>query len=473
MPHTAPNADNASQAEIAVVILAAGKGTRMKSARHKVLHAIGGKPMLHHLLDSVAALEPHKTILVVGADRDQVEAATPGCDFVTQNEQLGTGHAVKMARPSLEGHNGDVLVLYGDVPFVPTSLMEQMIEARREAANTGLVVLGFRPQDPARYGRLVTAADGSLERIVEYKDASAAERAIPLCNSGMMLIDGSYLFGWLDALSNNNAAGEYYLTDLVAVARAAGKTVAVVEAHEQDVMGINSRADLAQAETVFQNRCRANAMAAGVTLTDPTSAYFSFDTVIGADVSVEPNVFFGPGVTIETGVTIKAYSHLEGVVVRAGASIGPFARLRPGADIGEGAKIGNFVEIKKAKLEAGVKVSHLSYIGDAFIGAHANIGAGTITCNYDGFLKFETHIGAGAFIGSNTALVAPVKVGDGAMVGAGSVITRDVPADALAVARGQQVDRAGFAASFRLTQAAKKAEQKATQIKNQKTDKED
>ena len=447
--------------EIAVVVLAAGKGTRMKSKLHKVLHAIGGLPMLHHLLASVKSLSPEKTVIVVGAEREQVEAAAHDCEIVTQSEQMGTGHAVMMASEALETYSGDVLVLYGDVPFIPTSLMRDMIAAKAEAENTGLVVLGFRPKDPAKYGRLVTAADGSLERIVEYKDANEAERAITLCNSGMMLIEGDKLFTWLDRLSNKNAAGEYYLTDLVEVARKDGRTVAVVEAREEDVMGINSREDLAGAEAAFQSRKRRAAMAAGVTLIDPATVYFSHDTKLGSDITVEPGVFFGPGVTIEDGATIKAYSHLEGVRVRAGASIGPFARLRPGADIGEGAKIGNFVEVKKAKLEAGVKVSHLSYIGDAFIGADANIGAGTITCNYDGFLKFETHIGAGAFIGSNSALVAPVKIGDGALVAAGSVITEDVSADALAVARGRQAEKQGFAKEFREQQASKKAAQAA------------
>ncbi|WP_417451118.1 bifunctional UDP-N-acetylglucosamine diphosphorylase/glucosamine-1-phosphate N-acetyltransferase GlmU [Kordiimonas sp.] len=442
--------------EIAVVVLAAGKGTRMKSRLHKVLHPIGNKPMLEHLLHTVRKLAPEKTVIVVGAERDQVEAAVTDCDIVAQAEQLGTGHAVMMTSELLETYSGDVLVLYGDVPFIPASLMQSMIAARQED-KVGLVVLGFRPENPAKYGRLITDSDGNLERIVEFKDATDTERAVNLCNSGMMLIDGARLFSWLDQLSNKNAAGEYYLTDLVEIARMDGRAVAVVEAMEEDVLGINSREDLAHAEAVFQRKRRSAAMAAGTTLTDPETVYFSHDTKLAADVTVEPGVFFGPGVTVEENATIKAYSHLEGVKVRSGASIGPFARLRPGADIGEDAKIGNFVEIKKAKLEAGVKVSHLSYIGDAHIGTNANIGAGTITCNYDGFLKFETHIGAGAFIGSNSALVAPVSIGAGALVAAGSVITADVAADALAVARGKQHQKEGYAASFRNTQAEKKA----------------
>jgi bifunctional UDP-N-acetylglucosamine pyrophosphorylase/glucosamine-1-phosphate N-acetyltransferase len=455
--------------EIAAVILAAGKGTRMKSDTHKVLHTVAGKPMLHHLLDSVDELAPQRKIVVVGAGRAQVEAAVEGCDFVTQAEQLGTGHAVQVTRDALDGFTGDVIVLYGDVPFTPVSVMQAMIDARAEDPRIGMVVLGFRPSDPGRYGRLVLDDGGALEKIVEYKDASAQERAITLCNSGMMVIDGAHLFGWLDELKNDNAAGEYYLTDLVAVARSHGQTVAVVEAAEEDVLGINSRADLAHAEACYQQKRRAGAMAEGVTLTDPATVYFSHDTALGRDVTIEPGVFFGPGVTLEDGVTVKAYSHLEGTRVRAGASVGPFARLRPGADIGEGAKIGNFVEVKKAHLDAGVKVSHLSYIGDASIGADANIGAGTITCNYDGFLKYQTIIGAGAFIGSNSSLVAPVKVGGGAIVGAGSVITGDVSADALALARGRQVEKEGFAKAFRPEEAAEKAAQKANPATNQAT----
>lgn len=445
---------------LAAVILAAGKGTRMKSKLHKVLHPVGGRAMLHHLLDSVQELEAARTVVVVGADREQVAAAVPHCELVTQTEQLGTGHAVMMARDALQDHDGDVIVLYGDVPFVPVQVMENMIHARHVSDDTGIVVLGFRPDDPGRYGRLVVNWAGELERIVEYKDATEEEREIPLCNSGMMVVDGKTLSGWLGQLSNENAAGEYYLTDLVAIARKDGRKVVVAEANEADVMGVNSRADLAHAEASFQARMRKQAMAAGVTLQDPETTYFSHDTKLGCDITVEPGVWFGPGVTIEDGATIRAYSHLEGTTVRSGAIIGPFARLRPGADIGEGAKIGNFVEVKKSTLEKGVKVNHLSYIGDATIGTGANIGAGTITCNYDGFLKFQTTIGAGAFIGSNTALVAPVTIGDGALVGAGSVITRDVEKNALAVGRGKQTGRAGFAAKFRKEQSAKKAAQK-------------
>lgn len=443
--------------ELAAIILAAGQGTRMRSGLHKVLHPVAGKAMVHHLLDTVDSLNPTRKIIVVGDRAEQLEAAIEDAEFAVQSPQLGTGHAVQMALPALAGFSGDLMVLYGDVPFVPLSVMQAMIDARGADPATGIVVLGFRAQDPGAYGRLIVGADGALERIVEYKDASEAERAIDLCNSGIMLISGDNAAQWLGALTNTNAAREYYLTDLVEIARRNGCSVQVVEAPEDDVMGVNSRSDLAAAEAAFQMRARAAAMAAGVTLTAPDTVYFSHDTKLGRDITIEPNVFFGPGVTLEDDVTIKANSHLEGAIVRCGASIGPFARLRPGTDVGPGSKIGNFVEIKKAHLAAGVKVSHLTYIGDATIGAEANIGAGTITCNYDGFMKYQTTIGAGAFIGSNSALVAPVTIGDGAIVGAGSVVTKDVAADALAVSRARQRDIAGHAKRFRDEKTAEKA----------------
>lgn len=434
----------------------------MKSSLHKVLHPVGGKALVSHLLDTVSALSPAKTIMVVGDNADQITAAIRGVDFATQDQQLGTGHAVKCALPALSGFGGDLLVLYGDVPFVSADTLQSMLDAMHTSTNCGLVVLGFRAADPAAYGRLIVGSDGSLERIVEFKDASAKERAVNFCNSGMMLISGDHASAWLNALTNDNAAGEYYLTDLVAIARAAGARVEHVETNEADLIGVNSRAELAAAEAVFQARSRASAMATGVTLTAPETVFFSHDTDLAADVTIEPNVVFGPGVRVEAGATIKAFSHLEGAIVRRDANVGPYARLRPAADIGEGAKIGNFVEIKKAKLAAGVKVSHLSYIGDATIGTDANIGAGTITCNYDGFLKYTTHIGAGAFIGSNSALVAPITIGDGAIVGAGSVVTKDVPDDALAVSRAKQRDVEGYAKKFR---SKKQAEKDASKVK--------
>ena len=449
-----------AQTNLAAIVLAAGQGTRMKSSKHKVLHPVGGKPMVQHLLDSLQALSPSRTIMVIGALGEQLQAAFEELEFVTQAEQLGTGHAVQCALPALGSDESDLLVLYGDVPFITPVTMQDMIEAKTTNINCGIVALGFRTDNPAAYGRLVTDEGGSLERIVEFKDATAEERAINLCNSGMMLIDGKHAREWLGALSNDNAAGEYYLTDLVEIARKDGRTIAVVETDETELMGVNSRAELAAAEAIFQARMRENAMVNGVSLVAPDTVFFSHDTVLGKDVTVEPNVVFAPGVTVEDGATVKAFSHLEGAMVREGASVGPYARLRPAADIGPGAKIGNFVEIKKAKLSEGVKVSHLTYIGDATIGANANIGAGTITCNYDGFLKYQTTIGAGAFIGSNSSLVAPVKIGDGAIVGAGSVVTKDVDADALAVSRARQRSIDGYAASFREEKSAEKAAKK-------------
>jgi bifunctional UDP-N-acetylglucosamine pyrophosphorylase/glucosamine-1-phosphate N-acetyltransferase len=445
--------------KVAAVILAAGKGTRMKSAKHKVLHEIAGKPMLFHLMDTVKKIGCDKQVVVVGSGRDQIETALDAADsnasLTVQKEQLGTGHAVMSALPALKGFSGDVVILFGDTPFISEETMARMLSERNAASQPAIVVLGFEAADPGRYGRLVTSAKG-LEKIVEYKDASDEERAITLCNSGMMVIDGEKIGGWLNSLSNDNAAGEYYLTDIIAAARAYGESVAVVNADEAEVMGVNSRSDLAAAEAVFQDRVREQMMAAGVTLVDPVSTFFSHDTVIANDVHIEPNVVFGSGVEIEANVTIKAFSHLEGVQINKGASVGPFARLRPGARIGENAKIGNFVEVKKADIQSGAKVSHLSYIGDAVVGEDANIGAGTITCNYDGFFKYKTEIGAGAFIGSNSALVAPVKIGDGAIVGAGSVISSEVDADALGVTRAPQKSIKGFAASFRSKRLAEK-----------------
>ncbi len=448
--------------KLAAVILAAGQGTRMKSALHKVLHPVGGKALVSHLLDTVASLKPAKTVLVVGDNAEQLTNSIRGVDFAVQDKQLGTGHAVQCALPALKGFDGDILVLYGDAPFVTAQVMQSMLSAMQSTTNCGLVVLGFKTDSPAEYGRMIVGADGSLERIVEYKDASTEERAVNFCNSGIMLISGNHAAAWLNALSCDNAAGEYYLTDLVEIARAAGAEVAHVETDEADLIGVNSRSELAAAEAVFQARARKSAMANGVTLVAPETVFFSHDTDLAPDVTIEPNVVFGPGVKIETGVTIKAFSHLEGAIVRRGASIGPYARLRPFADIGEGAKIGNFVEVKKSRLAAGVKVSHLSYIGDTTIGEGANIGAGTITCNYDGFLKYNTHIGTGAFIGSNSSLVAPVSIGDGAIVGAGSVVTKDVPDDALGVARAKQRDIKGYAAKFRAEKQAEKQAEKDT-----------
>ena len=445
---------------IAVIVLAAGMGTRMKSSLPKVMHSLAGRPMILHLLDTVSCLSPERVVVVVGPGMETVERAVAPVPTVVQHDRLGTGHAVAQAAGLLAGFSGTVLVLYGDTPLLTPATLEAIVDARdgarARAPRPAVVVLGFRPADPGEYGRLVTGPAGLLA-IVEHKDASPDQRAIGLCNSGVMAADAAGLFDMVGRLDNNNAKGEYYLTDIVAMACAGGAACGFVEGAPEELLGINSRAELAVAEAVVQNRLRDCAMAGGATLQDPSSVYFSWDTRLGRDVTVGPQVVFEPGVTVADGVEIRAFSHLSGATVAAGAQIGPFARLRPGAAIGEAAHIGNFVEIKKSEVAAGAKVNHLTYVGDARIGAGANIGAGTITCNYDGFTKSTTDIGAGAFIGSNSSLVAPVKVGDGAVIGAGSVITKDVAAGALAVARGSQMELPGWADRFRARKLAEKA----------------
>ena len=446
---------------IAAIILAAGKGTRMKSDLHKVLHPIAGQPMLLHLIDSVATLKAESTVVVTGAGREQVEAAVAPLGVVTalQAEQLGTGHAVLQARDALAGFDGDVLILYGDVPLVRAQTMQRMLDRLAAADAPAIVVLGFRPADAAAYGRVIADADGRIERMIEYKDASDAERAVTLCNSGLMAVRGADVFALLGRVGNDNAAGEYYLPDIVMLAAADGRGSAVIETDAAEVAGVNSRAELAAVDASWQAQRRAQAMADGATLIAPDTVWFAHDTVVGRDVVIEPNVFFGPGVTVADGAVIHAFCHIEGASIGPGAEVGPFARLRPGAVMGEKSKVGNFVEMKKTVLGAGAKASHLTYLGDTEVGAGANIGAGTITCNYDGFFKYKTVIGAGAFIGSNSALVAPVTIGTGAIVAAGSVVTRDVEADALAVARGQQTARPGWAKRFRDAMTAKKNKQ--------------
>ena len=433
---------------IAAILLAAGQGTRMKSAKPKVMHALAGRPMILHLLDMVRSLDSMQSVVVVGPGMEEIGAAVAPVPTVLQQDRLGTAHAVAQARPVLKDFKGTVLVLYGDTPLITQATIQAMLERRGQSPHPAVVVLGFRPKDPAEYGRLVFGAHG-LQAIVEYKDATPEQRAIPLCNSGVMAIDGKHLFPLLDKIGNDNAKGEYYLTDIVRLAVSQGLTASYVEADEEELLGVNSRAELAEAEALVQKRLRTKAMAGGVTLTDPGSVTFNWDTRLGQDVTIGPNVVFGPGVTVADGVDIRPFCHLEGVTIARGAQIGPFARLRPGAEIGEDAHIGNFVEVKKAVIEAGAKVNHLTYIGDARVGARANVGAGTITCNYDGFGKYFTDIGEGAFIGSNSSLVAPVKIGDGAIVGAGSVVTKDVAGDALAVARGSQMELPGWAQRFR------------------------
>lgn len=430
----------------------------MRSDLPKVLHPLAGRAMVLHVMATLEPLAPARRIVVVGAQSGAVEKAVAPAQIAIQDPPLGTGHALMCASEALKGAQGSIIVLFGDSPLVTEDTLHRLIAARE--AGAAVAVLGFTPDDPGQYGRLVCDTSGALTRIVEFKDADAREREIGLCNGGVMALEAAVLPSLLARLDNNNAQGEYYLTDLVRHARAAGLHCAVVEGRADEVLGVNSRAELAQAEAVLQERLRQRAMADGATLLDPQTVYFSHDTKLGRDVVVGQNVVFGPGVVIGDRVTIKPFCHLEGARVEDDAIVGPYARLRPGAFVGDHAHVGNFVELKNARLESGAKANHLTYLGDAVIGAGANIGAGTITCNYDGFEKFTTTIGAGAFIGSNSSLVAPVAVGPGAYVGSGSVVTEDVAADALAVARGRQVTRAGWAAAFRLRKQGARAKKK-------------
>ncbi len=444
----------------ALIILAAGQGTRMMSDLPKVLHQIAGAPLFAHAMASGAALAPEKTILIAGHGADTVRKAALEIDedveVILQEEQLGTAHAVAQARTALAGFKGNAFVLYGDTPFIRPETLERMAEARQ---HHDVVVLGFEAADPGRYGRLVMQGD-VLERIVEFKDASDQERAITLCNSGVVCADALVLFDLVSQVGSDNAAGEFYLTDIVAIASQAGLSATAVSCDEAETLGINSRAELARGEAAFQSRVRAEALETGVTLIAPDTVYFSHDTLIGRDAVIEPNVVFGPGVTVETGARIRAFSHLEGCHVSTGAIVGPFARLRPGAELANNARVGNFVEIKNAQIGEGAKVGHLSYIGDATLGDACNIGAGTVTCNYDGVFKHHTEIGESAFIGSNTMLVAPVSVGDHALTASGAVITSDVPAEALAISRAKQVNKPGLGRRLMDKLKAAKAAQK-------------
>lgn len=443
---------------VAAVILAAGHGTRMKSSTPKVLHAVGGRSMLAHVMAAAEALAPQRLAVVVGAQApvvgDAAKAIRSDAAIAVQNPPRGTGDAVRQAIPALKGFSGVVLVLYADTPLVRPETLSALAAAVEKGA--AVAVLGFRPADPGAYGRLKTSAAGGLEAIVEAKDASAEELKIGFVNSGVMAVDAAFLARALPQLKDDNARKEFYLTDIVAIARREGLSCAVAEAAEDEVAGVNSRAELAAAERIFQDRRRQAAMEAGVTLIDPGTVYFSWDTAIAHDVVIEPNVFFGPGVVIAPGAHIRANSHIEGARVGEGASVGPFARLRPGTALSRDVKVGNFVEIKNAQVGEGAKIPHLTYVGDAAVGARANLGAGTITCNYDGFSKHRTTIGDGAFIGSNSSLVAPVTIGAGAYVGSGSVITKNVEPGALAVARGRQADFKGWAQRFRASNSAQK-----------------
>ena len=432
------------------VVLAAGEGTRMRSRLPKVLHPVGQLPLIAHVLKALQAAGVDRTAVVVGPDHDAVarlvSATRPDATIHVQAERRGTAHAVLAAREALEAGMDDVVVVFGDTPFISPDTVRLMRGMLEEGAS--IVVGGMVPADPRGYGRLIVE-NGQLMAIREDKDASEAERSIRLCNGGAMALAGATALRILDEIGHENAQGEFYLTDAVAIANRRGLKVTAVEIAAAEVFGINDRAQLAEAERLFQQRKRAEAMAGGAGLVAPETVFFAFDTLLGQDVTVEPNVVFGPGVKIGDGVAIRAFSHIEGASVAAGATIGPFARLRPGAEIGAGAHIGNFVEIKQASVEEGAKVNHLTYIGDARIGAKANIGAGTITCNYDGVRKHRTDIGRDAFIGSNSALVAPVTIGDGAYVASGSVITENVEKDALAIGRGRQVNKPGRAAELR------------------------
>ena len=445
---------------IAAVILAAGKGTRMKSDLHKVLHPIAGRPMLMHLLGGLAGLAPAATVVVVGDKREQVEAALAGTGAVVavQEPQLGTAHAALQAKDALAGFDGIVLVCFGDCPMLTAATVLRLCGALDEGA--AVAVLGFRPTDAAAYGRIIADADGTVRKMVEYKDASDAERAVDLCNSGVIVANAADMWRLLEAVGNDNAQGEYYLPDVATGAIGEGKRVRVIETSAAEVAGINSRAELAAAEAQWQAFKREEAMAGGASLRAPETVWFSWDTEIGRDVTVEPNVVFGPGVRVADGATIRAFSHIEGASIGAGCEVGPYARLRPGAVLEDKAKVGNFVEVKKAVLGKGAKANHLSYIGDATVGAGANIGAGTITCNYDGYFKYQTVIGERAFIGSNSALVAPVKIGADAIVGAGSTVTRDVMDGELRLVRAEQSVKPGWADRFHDAMRKKKAAEK-------------
>ncbi len=432
----------------AVIILAAGKGTRMKSDLPKVLHKIAGAPMLVHAMQSSEAITPSRMIIVAGHGAELVEKAAsdynPAAEIVLQTEQNGTAHAADMARDALNGFDGDAIVLFGDTPFISPETLTKVFEARKTA---DVVVLGFQAEVPGGYGRLITKGD-TLQKITEAKDCTPEELEIDLCNSGVMAAKSDTLFELISKVTPNNAQNELYLTDIVGIANDQGMSCAVVTCPEAETLGINSRAHLAQAEAIFQDKRRAELMDEGVTLTDPATTFLAFDTHIGRDVIIGPNTLFGPGVTVETGAYIKGFCHLEGCHISEGAEIGPFARLRPGAEIGDNARVGNFVEIKNSELATGAKVGHLTYLGDTTIGANSNIGAGTVTCNYDGVFKHQTQIGQDVFIGTHTSLVAPVTVGDGAFTATGSVITQDVDAGDLSIARGRQVNKSGMGAKL-------------------------
>ncbi len=433
---------------LACVILAAGQGTRMRSDMPKVLHHIAGLPLISHVIKACSALSPEKTVVVVSPENDLVGREVSPTPCALQEKPLGTGDAAKAARELLKDFSGEIIILFGDTPLITKESL-QALRDKRAATGASIVVAGFTPKNPSGYGRLILGSDGQLLEIVEDKDATPEQQKIKLCNGGIMLFEADKLWPLLDKLNNNNAKAEYYLTDCVKFAKEQGLVTTVTEFPEEDIMGVNTRVDLAQAEKIMQNRLRHRAMMDGVTFVDPDTVYISHDTIFGSDVIVGPHVVFAQGVRISDGVEIRSFCHIAGTRIETGAIVGPFARLRPDTFIGSATRIGNFVEVKNSEIGAGAKVNHLTYLGDATIGSRANIGAGTITCNFDGFTKSRTEIGAGAFIGSNTALVAPVKVGSGAYVGAGSVITENVKSDALSVSRGKQTSIDDWARRYR------------------------
>lgn len=436
----------------ALIVLAAGQGTRMNSDLPKVLHPLAGAPLLAHAMQAGATIGAERTVIVTGHGSEAVTKAARSIndqvEIAVQSERLGTGHAVGITRDNLAEFSGDIIVLYGDTPFIRPETLAAMLDARK----TGLdvVVLGFEAVKPGKYGRLIVDGDDRLSAIVEAKEANPEQLQVTLCNSGVVCADAAQLFDLVAKLDNNNVAEEYYLTDIVKLANDGELTCGVVTCDETETLGINSRAELAAAETAFQSRARLAAMENGATLNAPETVYFALDTMIGRDVLIGPNVVFGPGVTVESGAEIRPFCHLEGCHISQGVTVGPFARLRPGTEISDNARVGNFVEVKNAMVGEGAKINHLSYIGDAEIGEAANIGAGTITCNYDGVLKHQTKIGARAFIGSNTAIIAPVSIGADALTGSGSVITADVPDEALAIARANQINKPGLALRLKI-----------------------
>ncbi len=444
---------------LAAIILAAGQGTRMKSDLHKVLHPVAGLPMLHHLLESLTAAGAARQVVVVGARREQVEAsvAPRGVEIAHQAEQLGTAHAALQAKGALGDFDGVAIICFGDTPFLKPETISRLTERLSAPDGPRVAVLGFTPDDAKAYGRIIADDGGNIAKMVEFKDASPEERAVKLCNSGVTAVRTSDLWPLLERVGNDNAAGEYYLPDIVMLALADGNCAVVVETDPDELIGINSRAELAEAEGIWQARRRIRAMDDGATLIAPETVWFAHDTVVGRDVLIHPNVVFGPGVSIADKVEIKAFSQLEGATVASGCIVGPYARLRPGTKMEEGSRVGNFVEVKNAVLGAGAKANHLTYLGDATVGARANIGAGTITCNYDGYFKYQTVIGENAFIGSNSALIAPVKIGRDAIVAAGSTVSRDVADGELRLVRAEQATKPGWADSFHQAMRNKKS----------------